>query len=398
MIDTTNWRYYFKIDPETGERCCNNMLYTPLINDNEDIFCMHWDKNSPYQQLDTPHELTDELISFFFNRELYYLMLFKDYIWAPKILAVDYTEKKIFLEWNKETCNDIIYTSDRNFDLEYPDWEEQLFNILKDIVDAGYYKSALYPHCFFFDKHGNLKTIDFYGCIDHANPYIKFSQLDGMMGKESHQRFIEATEGDSLNLSIFFKKALSKHVKWPGDPFPRFFKKLFLDIDWDTVIAELTIQNGVSVTTDKDRWDLVTPEYLEIEDIWINANINPSSIKWINYYPDVHFSNELINTVANFLNVKIHRAWISRIDPGYLAPWHWDVDDNEAEYLSKGTPIRYSIFITPASMGHVLIVNNKYYHSMPHGSIIKWDNYKDWHCGINGGLIPKFMLHLLAYE
>lgn len=156
-------------------------------------------------------------------------------------------------------------------------------------------------------------------------------------------------------------------------------------------------QTGIAVTTDAAYWNLDTPGYSEIYKIWTDASINLKSVKWINYYPNIHFSSEIITTVAEFLNVQVHRAWVSRIDPGYFAPWHWDVDDNEADYLIKGTPVRFSCFICNHSVGQVFIVNDKYYHTMPQGTIIKWNNYKDWHCGINGGLVPKFMLHILAY-
>lgn len=397
MIDTTNWTYFFKINPETREQCCNNMLYTPLVNQTGTILCMHWDPDSEYQQLDTTHVLSDKLMNFFFERELKYLTIFKEFDWCPTLLEVDYVSKKIFIEWNSETCNDIIYTSGRDITTEYPDWQDQLFNIIKDVIDFGYYKTALYPHCFFFDKKGILKTIDFYGCIEQKNPFIQLSLLDGMLGTESSHRFVEATVDGVVNVEVFFKRALSTHVKWPDDPFPKFYDKLFLDVDWDEIIAHITTQDGVQITTDPARWKQDTPGYNEIYKLWGSAKFNPAAIKWTNYYPIIHFSETVIHRLAAHLGVKIHRAWISRIDPGYFAPWHWDVDDNESDYQKKGDILRYSCFIEPANMGHLIIIDDKYYYNMPQGAIIKWVSHNDWHCGINGGLTTKFMLHLLAY-
>jgi hypothetical protein len=169
------------------------------------------------------------------------------------------------------------------------------------------------------------------------------------------------------------------------------------NINWHTVI-EMLVQPGVDITTDPSKWHLDTPGYNEIHTMWQTANFNMSAIKWTNYYPGKHFNNTIVEQVAEHLNVGIHRSWISRIDPGFFAPWHWDVDDNEDEYLQKGNPVRYSCFIEEPAHGHIFIVGDNYYYNQPKGTLIKWDNYKDWHSGINAGMTPKYMFHLLAYQ
>ena len=168
-------------------------------------------------------------------------------------------------------------------------------------------------------------------------------------------------------------------------------------IDWDHCIEQLSILKGIEVTTDPSRWNLNTSGYQEIYDIWQRANFNAAAIKWTNYYPDQHFPNELPQQLANYLNVNIHRAWISRVDPGYCAPWHWDVDDNEQEYLKNGDIKRYSCFIEKPVHGHIFIIGDDYLYNQPQGTIVQWKNYKEWHSGINAGMSPKYMLHLLAY-
>ena len=168
------------------------------------------------------------------------------------------------------------------------------------------------------------------------------------------------------------------------------------NIDWHNVIDNL-VQPGVEVTTDPTRWNLDTAGYSEIYTMWKDANFNMSAIKWTNYYPCKHFNNNVVKQIAEHLNVNIYRSWISRIDPGFFAPWHWDVDDSEEEYLQKGNPVRYSCFIEEPAHGHIFIVGDNYYYNQPHGTLIKWNNYKDWHSGINAGMTPKYMFHLLAY-
>lgn len=167
-------------------------------------------------------------------------------------------------------------------------------------------------------------------------------------------------------------------------------------INWDKVIADLP-SVGTVVSTSPDRWDLSNPEYLKIYNQWKQADFNMDAIQWTNYYPGKHFDQIIIDELATELKVTTIRAWISCIDPGYMAPWHWDVDDNEAEYLKNGEISRYSCFIEQPAHGHIFILGDDYYFNQPQGTIVKWKNYKEWHSGINAGLTPKYMLHLLAH-
>ena len=156
-----------------------------------------------------------------------------------------------------------------------------------------------------------------------------------------------------------------------------------------------SLSNGVPVTTDPSRWNLDTTGYADILKMWQSANFNPNAIKWTNYYD---YDQAFTDDVAKYLRLTgVHRSWISCVDPGYYSPWHWDVDDNETEYLTKGPIKRYSIMLDAPAMGHIFILGDDYLYNTPQGSIFKWNNYKDWHAGINAGLTPKYMFHLLGY-
>lgn len=165
--------------------------------------------------------------------------------------------------------------------------------------------------------------------------------------------------------------------------------------NWNTIINSLT--EGSDVTVDPSRWNLDNPGYTEILKIWQNANFNLNSIKWTNYYPGLHFSEDVIKKQADHLKIKkVHRAWISKLDPGFMAPWHWDVDDNEPEYLTYGPINRFTIMLEKMDHGHILIIGNEYYFNQPKGTVITWNNYKEWHSGINAGMKPSYLLHILG--
>lgn len=167
-------------------------------------------------------------------------------------------------------------------------------------------------------------------------------------------------------------------------------------IDWNTIIKNLS--NGVPINADFDRWNLDTPGYLEIYQMWKDANFNLAAAEWVNFYPDQHYPSSVVDKITNWLNCKIIRSWISCVNPGFYAPWHWDVDDNELEYLKGGDIHRYSCFINESSHGHIFMLGEDYLYNQKQGNLYKWNNYKEWHGGINAGMRPKYMFHILVHR
>lgn len=223
-----NWNFLYKKNYEDGHNETTNMLYTPFTNDNKTVLCMSWDETSKYQQDQGRAPLTADLINFFFQRELRHLMLLQGNCWAPKILELDLENRKIFIEWNNESLNHILL-SGRKLDDVCPDWREQIFKMLGDLKAEGFYKMALYPHCFFIGNDNKIKTIDFYSCVGIEERYIPLSKLQGMIGNQSTDRFVQSTVGDNVDFKKFIKitmeDALSK--TWKDNPFPEFYKILF---------------------------------------------------------------------------------------------------------------------------------------------------------------------------
>lgn len=162
-------------------------------------------------------------------------------------------------------------------------------------------------------------------------------------------------------------------------------------INWDEIISNL--KDGSIVTVNPERWNMDNPKYKEMVELWETHNFNTGSVRWVNYYD----TREIETKVAEDLNIKPLRSWISCVEPGYMTGYHYDIDDNEAEYLSHGTLKRYSVFISKPAVGHLFILSGNYHFNNDQGSILKWHNYKEWHNGINGGLHNKYMFHILGY-
>ena len=162
-------------------------------------------------------------------------------------------------------------------------------------------------------------------------------------------------------------------------------------INWDSIIGNLT--DGQVVTVDPARWKLGNPEYAEMLKLWKDNNFNTDSVKWTNYYDTKDLEKEITKQVG----ITALRSWISCVEPGYMTGYHYDIDDNEQEYLRHGLIKRYSIFISEPAVGHLFILGKEYFYNKSQGTIVKWGNHKDWHNGINGGLTNKYMFHIIGY-
>jgi hypothetical protein len=162
-------------------------------------------------------------------------------------------------------------------------------------------------------------------------------------------------------------------------------------INWNAVIDNLT--DGKVVTVDPARWKMSNPKYKEMLDLWQSKNFNTASVKWTNYYD----TKQQEIAIAKEVDVTPLRSWISCVEPGYMTGYHYDIDDNEKEYLQHGLLKRYSVFISKPEVGHLFILGKDYYYNKPQGSILKWSHYGEWHSGINGGFTNKYMFHIVGY-
>jgi hypothetical protein len=167
------------------------------------------------------------------------------------------------------------------------------------------------------------------------------------------------------------------------------------DPGWISIINKLSKLPGKEIILNRNV--LTGTEYETLFNMWDSAKYNKDSIKWTNYYAtDYGFTIE--KYFESMLAVTHIRSWISRIDPGYNAAWHYDIDSNEEEYLKLGKLRRFVCFIGEPAVGHISIVENECFYNQVNGSVYEWNNYRAWHAGANVGLIPKYQYNFLAYS
>jgi len=164
-------------------------------------------------------------------------------------------------------------------------------------------------------------------------------------------------------------------------------------INWKNVIDTLT-GSGQPAYIKPEEW-ANKKDYNEIHRLWLDANMNIQGVKVTNYEPD-SFDNSVIPAMEKLLGLTHLESWISRIDPGCMAPYHWDFDN---ELISKlgVTPRRVSVHINEFAFGHVFIVENKICYDYQVGDMIEFPSIRSWHAGANLGIIPKYMYHFVGY-
>lgn len=169
-------------------------------------------------------------------------------------------------------------------------------------------------------------------------------------------------------------------------------------INLQVVVDGLSTCQGKDILPDRTLWSEKNPGYDELFSLWESGNFNLLSAKWTNYYPGIDYDQSVTESFENLLGIKTARTWISRVDPGYCTPWHWDTDDNETYYSTLGTLKRYSCHISNPEFGHVFILGKEAHYFWKQGDVYLWNNHHAWHAGFNCGVKPKFMLHILAYK
>jgi len=135
--------------------------------------------------------------------------------------------------------------------------------------------------------------------------------------------------------------------------------------------------------------------------LWEHKGIKDSpDIHWIDFLPGEHFDIEWVEKFANWLGVEPAGAWVSAVPPGYMVPWHPDYKDpdQEREWLSKGYLYHYTCYICEPSFGQVSIIDGHAIYNASQGDVYEWDDWQDWHGGLNMGLHTKYMFNFFGWK
>ena len=185
---------------------------------------------------------------------------------------------------------------------------------------------------------------------------------------------------------------------------PKFISNTKDIIDWDNIVKLCTESNSGdhnTVTSVINRSKATSENellsrYKKLINNWIEAGIDLKEIEWWDYYPGVHFDISVQDKIAEIVKAEPRRVFVSEVYPGKFVPWHWDIEDKEEEWLAQGELVRYVVFMQEPKQGHMLPLKQECLYNMPQGDVWEWDDYKDWHAGINLGTEPHYLFHFLG--
>jgi hypothetical protein len=169
--------YYYNNVPDIG-LCRNNLIYTSLISDNMKTFVQWYHNDTEYHkgknQVVDPLKMEEK-----WNREVNFLQnMEKKYPHlVPKILDIDFLEKKIYLEidgpdfWEQAKCNQ------SNYDSVLPNWQEQMIEIIKAHKDNKWHKYSMHPSSYFI-VNGQLKSINYFFTYRFDEPNFSLRDVE----------------------------------------------------------------------------------------------------------------------------------------------------------------------------------------------------------------------------
>ena len=205
--------------------------YEPLVSDDGKTFCKNYAWPNEYQFRDTKDRplYTAEVADWFFHNELKYIEKFADKPYAPEVIDINYSDRKIYLKWYGVSCNQIMY---RPHTWPQTLWRQQIKDIILDQYNEGVYKLTMYPHCHYISEEGNMRAIDWYGCVPVDAPYVEEKYMQGIIHDTAKFRLEEtgAAVDSVLNLETMFKRSLSEHVLWGDQNMSYIYKEIFNDI------------------------------------------------------------------------------------------------------------------------------------------------------------------------
>jgi hypothetical protein len=194
-----NFNYYYNDVPGEGPSR-NNLIYTSLISDDKKVFCQWYFNDGEYHKGQN-QVLDPDLMKIKWDREIKYLSLMAENYpeLVPKILDIDQTNKKIFLEidgldfWNRSKC------AVENYNNTLPDWQDQMIIIIEAHKSLGLYKYSMHPSSYFV-VNGKLKSINY---------FFAYHESEGPITIADHLSHIYTTRQEEMK-----KYTSSLNISW----------------------------------------------------------------------------------------------------------------------------------------------------------------------------------------
>jgi hypothetical protein len=197
MFDISEWDYYYNL--EGTEMVRANLVYTPYVNKDKNVFCMSFNRDIGYHKYPEENELwSDELLTDRFERELEFHRKASKVMPTLKLLSVDYTKRLIFLEWfgddflmqaiNKGSYENVL-----------PDWQQQWTNLINKMHSVGIYKISLHPNSWTVNN-GILIPFNWFFCYDDTEKPVTIRSLLVQISAGRQEKLAQVLESNGVDL------------------------------------------------------------------------------------------------------------------------------------------------------------------------------------------------------
>lgn len=168
-------------------------------------------------------------------------------------------------------------------------------------------------------------------------------------------------------------------------------------INWQELIDSLEKQEPAYVGPSHSRKDNI-PGVHDVLDKWDTAGYvlqaDGGTAGWDMFLPNKNFDIKIVDSFAKFVGMDSYNsAWVSRVNPGMMVPYHWDVHDHEEELIKKGNFKRWHCHMSLPTFGHAFFADNQCFYNQEQGAVYEWDDRRHWHGGINCGLVSKYVFN-----
>ena len=182
-------------------------IFTLEIADN--IACMNFNPSNP--------KYNNELIESSFEREINFLNKILHYSWAPEDLKIDQSNRKIYLKWYHNTCEDQLPNN----------WKYQLECIAQDLHKEQIYKPNFYPKCFYVDQKNNIHAFIFYSSSHYNEQPIDIDFYRPILNEDRLKIVEQLSLNNKLDMKLLIERAFKEYIAWPENALSDIYKKVY---------------------------------------------------------------------------------------------------------------------------------------------------------------------------
>jgi hypothetical protein len=196
-----DFEYYYNDVPNKG-LCRNNLIYTSLISKDRKIFCQWYFNDSDYHK--GQNEIVDpSLMDEKWSREVKFLLEMSENYpnLIPKIIDINYAERKIFLEIDGYDFWQQAGPTIQDYDSVVPDWRVQMLDIFKAHRSLGIYKYSLHPSSYFVID-GQLKSINYFFCYKDTDSLITLRSVLSHISEDRRRDLFPKMAALGINLDM----------------------------------------------------------------------------------------------------------------------------------------------------------------------------------------------------